>query len=327
MQSSPATTDALSQIQDLLGGAPNSGDLLTRAVLTVGIVGAAWLVRRALIGVIQRQVDKTRTRYYVGKTVGYVLVVLALVSIGLVWLPSLGSVGTFLGLLTAGVAIALRDLIADLAGWIFILVRNPFDVGDRIEIGAHKGDVIDIRAFKFSILEIGNWVDADQSTGRVIHIPNAEVFRMPLANATVEFPFIWNEMPILVTFESDWRRAKTVIAEIVSERMAEDVDRARRSLHRTGQRYLIHYGTITPAVFTSVRDSGILLTARYLCDPRARRGSAEGIWEALLDAFAREEHVDWAYPTIRTYLNPLEGKPGTSAPLPDRWTEAPSPSS
>ncbi|HAW79639.1 MAG TPA: mechanosensitive ion channel protein MscS, partial [Balneola sp.] len=68
----------------------------------------------------------------------------------------------YFGLLSAGLAIALKDPVTDLAAWMFIIWRKPFDVGDRIELGKSKGDVIDIRPFKFTILEIGNWVDADQ---------------------------------------------------------------------------------------------------------------------------------------------------------------------
>ncbi|NIP82375.1 MAG: mechanosensitive ion channel, partial [Gemmatimonadetes bacterium] len=91
-------------------------------------------------------------------------------------------------------------------------------VGDRIQIGAHAGDVIDQRIFQFIVLEIGNWVDADQSTGRIIHIPNGLVFREPLANYTRGMQYIWNEIRVLVTFESNWKRAKQILDEIVQER-------------------------------------------------------------------------------------------------------------
>ena len=80
----------------------------------------------------------------------------------------------------------------------------------------HAGDVIDIRLFQFSINEIGNWVDADQSTGRIIHIPNGIVFTEPQANYTAGFQYIWNEIPVLVTFESDWKKAKQILTDIVN---------------------------------------------------------------------------------------------------------------
>ena len=97
-------------------------------------------------------------------------------------MEGLRSLGTFLGLLSAGLAIALKDVVASMAGWIFILWRRPFQLGDRIQIGDRAGDVVDLRLFQFTLLEIGNWVDADQSTGRSIHVPNGAVFTEPLFN-------------------------------------------------------------------------------------------------------------------------------------------------
>ena len=103
-----------------------------------------------------------------------------------------------------------------MVGWCFILIRQPFKVGDRIQIGKVAGDVIDIRFFNFQLNEIGNWVDADQSTGRIIHIPNGIVFTEPQANYTAGFQYIWNEIPVLVTFESDWKKAKQLLTDIVN---------------------------------------------------------------------------------------------------------------
>jgi small-conductance mechanosensitive channel len=78
-----------------------------------------------------------------------------------------GSVVTYLGLVSAALVIALQDPITNFVGWVFIISRRPFEIEDRIQIGEDAGDVIDIRFFQFSLNEIGNWVDADQSTGRI----------------------------------------------------------------------------------------------------------------------------------------------------------------
>ena len=71
---------------------------------------------------------------------------------------------------------------------------------------------------------------------------------------------------------------------------------------------MIYVGTLTPIVYTSVKDSGVLLTIRYVCNPRRRRGSEQEIWEDILHAFGKCEDIDFAYPTQRYYLNHLEGK-------------------
>ena len=287
-----------------------------KIVLSVLLVVALLVVRRIALAVVDKHVDDATLRYRWSKISGYLAFALGLFFIIQIWVAAVRSVGTFLGLLSAGVAIALKDLVADLAGWVFILWRRPFDLGDRVQLGDNAGDVVDIRIFAFTIMEIGNWVSAEQSTGRMIHMPNSRVFSEPLANYTAGFPFLWNELKILVTFESDWRKAKELLTTIAMSE-TEGVSReAEQTLRQTTKRFLIHYRKLTPVVYTSVEDSGILLTIRYLCRPRQRRGTAEAIWERILDAFDAENDVDFAYPTQRLYFNPMEGKPGARAALP-----------
>ncbi len=179
--------------------------------------------------------------------------------------------------------------------------KHPFDVGDRIEIAGFAGDVVDIRIFEFTLLEIGNWVDADQSTGRVVHIPNQKLLSDPIANYTAEFPYVWNEIPVLVTFESDWKKAKAILAEVVEKETGEISRRAKDIIPRATRRLLISYRTLSATVYTTVRDSGVLLTIRHLAEPRARRGAEQAIWESILDAFAEEPDIELAYPTRRIY--------------------------
>ena len=188
-----------------------------RVLISVLVIIILFVLRRALLAVIGRRVEDPASRYRWAKSSAYTASLIGLAVVIQIWFVALRSLSTFLGLLSAGLAIALRDLVADFAGWLFILFRRPFDLGDRIQIGAHAGDVIDRRIFQFSIMEIGNWVGADQSTGRVIHIPNQRVFLEPLANYSAGFPYLWNELKVLVTLESDWKKAKTLFAQITEE--------------------------------------------------------------------------------------------------------------
>jgi len=309
-------SQAVEAQQSALDAFLGTSDWQTKVVESVVIVLVLIILRRLVLRVVEPRIENPTTVYWWSKTSGYAVFAVAVVSIVAIWVEAIRSLGTFLGLLTAGLAIALKDLVADLAGWIFILWRKPFELGDRIQIGEHAGDVIDIRLFAFTLMEIGNWVDADQSTGRMIHVPNAKVFTDPLANYTSGFPFLWNELGVMVTFESDWRRAKEILSEIVDEVTEGISQTAERTLRSTSRRFLIHYSKLTPIVYTSVKDSGIMLTIRYLCDPRARRGTAEGIWERVLDRFHEHDGIDLAYPTQRVYLNPIEGKPRARAEWP-----------
>jgi small-conductance mechanosensitive channel len=287
----------------------------SRLLATVIVFTVFWLIRLIAFRMLYRRVQDTRALYQWRKAIGYATTILAIVIIGGIWVQGFQSISMFLGLLTAGLAVALQDPIVNLAGWLFIIVRRPFDVGDRIQIGEHRGDVIDIRIFQFSLMEVGNWVDADQSTGRVIHIPNGKIFREAQANYSKGFQYIWNEIPILVTFESDWKKAKTILAAI-AQRHAEHIStKAEEKLRQAAKNFMIMYSRLTPIVYTSVADCGVLLTIRYLCEPRNRRGTTQEIWEDILEEFAQCDDIDFAYPTTRFYDNPLEGKPEARAPL------------
>ena len=286
---------------ELLGmNAATQGRVLSSALVIIIL----FVLRRALLAVVSRRVEDPTSRYRWAKTSAYTASLIGLAVVIQIWFVALRSLSTFLGLLSAGLAIALRDLVADFAGWLFILFRRPFDLGDRIQIGSHAGDVIDRRIFQFSIMEIGNWVGADQSTGRVIHIPNQRVFLEPLANYSAGVPYLWNELKVLVTLESDWKKAKTLFAEITKEITKDVVAEAQGPRKEGDQRFLIHYRTLTPAVYTSVEESGVLLTVRYLCRPRERRGTSEALWEEILQAVSRTEGIELAYPTQRLVIDP-----------------------
>jgi small-conductance mechanosensitive channel len=264
----------------------------------------------ALLFIFLRNRD-VKTQYRLRKIITYIIWSIAFLVIGRIWFAGFQALSTYLGLLSAGLAIALQSPLVNLAGWAFILWRRPFTVGDRVQINEYRGDVIDQRIFMFSLLEIGNWVDADQSTGRVIHIPNGKVFTDVLANYAQGFHYIWNEIAVLVTFESDWKKAKDLLFEIASRHGTSISQTAQARLRESAKKYMIFYKNLTPTVYTSVKDCGVMLTIRSLCDPRKRRGTEQELWEGILEAFAQHDTIDFAYPTQRFYANDREGKPGT----------------
>lgn len=252
---------------------------------------------------IRKKTTDNKKAYEYHRLVLYVYSFVMILLIGRVWIEGMDSLTTFLGLLSAGLAITMHDIFANLAGWAFIVWRKPFRLGDRIQIGPHAGDVIDIRIMEFSIVEIGNWVDADQSTGRIIHIPNIRVLREPLANYHIGFEFIWNEVSLTITFESNWKRAKELLEEIINTIATPLANGAQEQIRESAEKYLIHYSKLTPIVYTSVKASGIALSARYLVDPRKRRSTEHQIWEAVLDKIAGQPDISLAYPATRVYLD------------------------
>lgn len=291
-----------------------SPDLQSKLFLTVMTVAVLWAGRRIVLGIAYRRATDPWTRYRWRKAVTYVSLTLGIVVIGHTWIPGLQALATFFGLLSAGLAIALKDPVSDLAAWGFILWARPFEVGDRIQIGAHAGDVIDLRLLQFTLNEIGNWVDADQSTGRIIHIPNGRVFNEPLANYDKGFKYIWNEVQVLVTFESNWRKAKEILIAIAFKHAEHLTAQAEEQLLAASRQYLINYRKLTPIVYTKAVDSGVQLTIRYLIEPRKRRGTEHAIWEDVLTEFGACPDVDLAYHTVRSFKNTEEGKPATFPP-------------
>ena len=289
--------------------------LQVQLLATVGTIVGLWLVRRIVLGFVYRRVQDPWGRYRWRKGLTYALVTAGVVIIGATWLTAgVGELLRFLGILSAGLAIALKEPLSNFAGWAFIIWRRPFEVGDRVQIGPHAGDVIDLGLFQFTLNEIGAWVDADQSSGRIIHIPNGKIFTDPVANYNKGFRYIWNEVPVVVTFESDWRKAKQILGKIAVKHAEHLTQQAEQELLAASQQYLINYRKLTPIVYTNVVNDGVQLTIRYLIEPRKRRGTEHAIWEDILTEFAAAPDIDLAYHTTRGFKYTEEGKPALRAP-------------
>ena len=276
-------------------------DMAGKVIATLIALLVLYVLKFITSRLVCRRIEDDKRRYHTRRTVNYVYTFVVIIVIGSFWFQGIQSLSTFLGLASAGLAVAMHDTIANMAGFFFIEARKPFKVGDRIELEKFKGDVIDIRLFQFSIVEVGNWVDADQSTGRIIHVPNSMVLRAPLSNYHIGFEYIWNEIPVLITFESNWKRAKELLLGIGRENAEYLSKGAQAQIRQAARKYLIVAGKLTPTVYTTVKDSGVMLTVRYLVDPRQRRGSEQKIWEDILEAFGKEADIDLAYNTTRFY--------------------------
>jgi small-conductance mechanosensitive channel len=263
---------------------------------------AIWLLRQMVLRIAYRRSEELKARYNWRRSSAYLASFIAVLLIAPLWLTRTDQIITYLGLLSAGLAIALKDPLSNLVGWGYILWRRPFSMGDRIQIGTHAGDVIDINVFKFVMMEIGNWVDADQSTGRILHIPNSQVFLEPIANYTEEFNFIWDEIPITLTFESDWQAAKTLLGELAAQLSAPEDEVAAEMKKQQRHKYYYYYTYLTPTVYTSLKDNGVCLTIRYLCQTRQRRIVEQAFIEEVLSAFALRDDIQLAYSTLRNIV-------------------------
>jgi small-conductance mechanosensitive channel len=279
------------------------GDLLlahqSKLLASLVTIGILWVLRKILFSLLPRRKLNPQTQFKWRKNIQYGIYIVGIILIGQIWVEQFSSLSNFLGLVAAGIAIALKEPILDLAGWAFIIWRKPFEVGERIQMGPHAGDVIDIGTFQFTLIEIGNWVNADQPTGRALLIPNSRIFSQTLATYNHELDYIFHEIPVLLTFESDWKRAKKIFTELIKEKTTEHEEEFEKGIHRLSHKYVFPKQPFHAAVYTKVAESGVLLTLRYPCPTRARRALEEEIWELVLYAIQQDEHLHLAYPTIR----------------------------
>lgn len=270
---------------------------------TVAVVFIIGLIRRIVNRLLHSYIEDVQIYHRYKSITNRTCFSLICILLLLIWLKTGTSLSTFFGLLSAGIAIALKDLLASIAAWLFIIARKPFVIGDRIEIGKVAGDVIDFRIFQFTIMEIGNWVDADQSTGRIIHIPNHKVFTENLANYSAGFEHIWNEIEVVFTFESDRKKARAILERLLEEHAEKYIHEVDQKMKKASKRYQILYKNLTPIIYTQAVEHGVKMTLRYLCKPRSRRTTVDGIWRDLLDRIDAEPSVELAYPTQRIVLD------------------------
>ncbi len=283
--------------------------VLVNVLDTVLVIIILFIINKLVFAVVKRNTSNVTILYKWKRYVRYTVSTIGIILVLQIWVLEISSLGTYFGLLSAGLAIALKEPIVNFFGWVFIHWRKPFVLGDRIQVGENKGDVIDIRLFTFKIMEIGNWVSAEQTTGRTIMVPNSKIFTDFISNYSSGFNFIWSEIPVVVTFESNWKIAKEILIKIVNEHTKEYFNEAEREVRKAATSLLLPRETETaPQVFTSVVDSGVQLTARFIIPPRVRRKKEEEIWEHILDDFSVRNDIDFAYPTVRYFDNIKEGK-------------------
>jgi len=271
------------------------------------IVLALIIIRFIIIRIADRRFKDEQGFYRFQKTTQYIFWLFLIILVGRIWFQGIQSLATFFGLVSAGIAIALKDPLVNLAGWIFIFWEKPFEVGERIEIGKVKGDVIDVGAFQFSLLEIGGGESAEVNTGRIINVPNALVFTESLANYEKSFPFIWDSISTQVIFEADWQAAKEIFVKLGEKYSKKYSNEEINHFKRASKHLFISFKDFSPVVNTTVRDCGVEITLRYMVEPRLKRKVRTALWEEILKEFAGNSKIDFAYPTRRVYNNITEG--------------------
>lgn len=293
-------TTFLEQLPDWAQGLP------WRVIVVVLILAAAYVLYRIVDKRIRGHVADPEKRLRYRKRVAYTVAIVILAVLAVVFFERLRGIGTFVGFIGAGLAIALREYLAAFLAWFYIVGQRNVSLGTRIEVGGVRGDVIDIGVFKLTLVEVRGEGLGEQSSGRLVTVPNFKILTDPVFHFTAGSPFVWDEMEFTVTFESDWERARQIVQEVGNEIFEPHRHEVEAGFRQLESDYAFRYGVTTPIVYTSVGESGIRLRLRYLTHVRRRRDNRDVISRRVLRRFAAEPTVELAYPTSRTYRTEID---------------------
>ncbi len=205
--------------------------------------------------------------------------------ITIVFNDRLGQLTVVFGVVGAGIAFALQEVIASFAGWIAISTGQFYKPGDRVQLGGIMGDVIDISILRTTVMEIGAWVKADQYNGRIVRIANSFVFKAPVFNYSADFAFVWDEITIPVKYGSDHRLARQILQQVADEVVGGYVPQAQDEWKKLVRKYLIEDAKIEPIVTLVTNDNWIEFTLRYVVDYKVRRIKKDQLFTRTLDEF------------------------------------------
>jgi small-conductance mechanosensitive channel len=198
-------------------------------------------------------------------------------------------VGVLLSLGVVGFAVtfALQQPLLSLLGWVYIMLKRPYAVGDRVKIEASKGDVIEVDFLVTTLWEVGgDLVSTHQPSGRVVTVPNSVVLSSQVVNYTTLVHHVWNELAIQVAYETDLEFAReTMIAvadDYLGDEMAREIAGYRERLAETAVELEVQDG---PTVNVVQTESWVELRLRYLVHPRRGARVRNALYERILDRF------------------------------------------
>ncbi|WP_292467023.1 mechanosensitive ion channel family protein [Methanolobus sp.] len=281
----------LSYINYFTDYAVNNESLLVKLIQASLIILLAYLLDVLVGNIILEKVRDTRDRYTLRKVSSIFITLLALGLLVIVFFKETTTLIIAYGIFSAGIVITLQDVFRNFAGGIIILFSKSFRAGDRIQVENCYGDVLDIAYFHTTLMEIREWVDGDQYSGRVLNIPNSFVLNNTIKNYTRDFSFIWDEVTIMLTPESNWEKAKITALETTNELIKDYVEHSKRELVNMEQKYLLTSYDVDTKVFMQIEGDRIEMHLRYVVDPKKRRYVNDMIVRNLLEGFAGESDI------------------------------------
>lgn len=279
-------------------------------ILSLIIPLGAWIIYQILKRILKRQVKNVTHRHSLRALTRNVIFVTAIILIILVWLRPQQNMAVVIGLAVAGIILASQSAISSFGGYLLIVSSNIYGIGDRISIDNVTGDVMDIGFMRTTIMEIGQWVKADQYTGRIVTISNKALYDNPVFNYTRNWGYLWDEIMIPVTYTSDWRRASDIMSDLGNKHTAQLQEDAEAKLTRLIDRFPLKQTTVEPSIYFVMTDNWIEITLRFVVDAQERRKVKAQLNRELLQQFEEEEDINVASATFDIVGFPtLQGAP------------------
>ncbi|CAM4192136.1 Small-conductance mechanosensitive channel [Novosphingobium lubricantis] len=274
-------------------------DLLRDYAPSIALLAALALGIFALRRLAIRTIDDVSARYKARKAIGYAGYFLFLIVLLGLLSARIAQFSVVIGAIGAGVAFALQEVIASIAGWVALQFGGFYKPGDRVQLGGIRGDVIDIGVLRTTLMEIGGWVDGDQYNGRMVRIANSFVFKEPVFNYSGAFPFLWDEFTLPVRYGSDWKLAQTLIEDAVRAQVEDYTRKSEQLWQHVARSFMLEEARVDPAVTLTATDNWIAFNVRYIVDYKARRSTRDAIMRTLLEAIdATQGKVRLASTTI-----------------------------
>ncbi|MCJ7490030.1 MAG: mechanosensitive ion channel family protein [Thermoplasmata archaeon] len=277
-----------------------TGDLTTLLLAFIAIL-TTWVVLHLLGGLFERltttKLGSHAQARSMWKLIAYAVWILVLSIIFISMIGETGSLVLSLGLFGAALTFVLQKPLLNVGAWALISYRRIYRIGDRIAFSTVKGYVLDITTMYTELREFGEWMHGDTFTGRIVTVPNSLIFDQPVCNYTRDFPFVWDEVANLVTYESDIEVAKRYMLEsakeVVGELMEQNYERYRR---RLGIRDLDQLLLRSPELRMELSESGVNVYVLYFCPVELRRKIKADITEKIWTKFMSDPNVGIAYP-------------------------------
>ena len=267
--------------------------LLSLAFVAVVLLGSKAL--RALLGLTLGRADHAsiQTRFWTRQGISLMAAVLLVLGLLSIWFNDPTRLATAFGLISAGLAFALQQVVISIAGYFVILRGSTFTVGDRISMGGVRGDVLRLGFIQTTIMEMGQppsvqgadpamWVKSRQFTGRIVTVSNSNIFAEPVFNYTRDFPFIWEEMAIPITYQADRDQAERILLDAARAHAVDPASMAAAAKQDLQQRFGVEPIDLEPRVFYRITDNWLELTVRFILGTHQIRGAKDAMSRQII---------------------------------------------